>query len=276
MKKIIKYGKYALIAVLCLAMLLFEFIPELKSIQFTQDAVYNRLISLSIPLALGGIAVWLISAELGMKLFDKPEKLWVLLPAVIIAVDNFPWLAYFADKMTLTHTQPLHFVLFSAYCLLVGFFEEVLFRGILFSLIASLFQPTKKGFLLTYVVSSVAFGLVHLLNVFTGGGGAAVLQAGYSILTGGLFAFVLIKTKNILFPAMIHAVYNFCGLLFTSEVGLGSGSVIDVPTGIMMAVVSVLVGAFVLYSVWKTSETEIQELYRRLGVKTKQNQAKSV
>ena len=274
MKKIIKYGKYALIVVLCLAMLLFEFIPELKSIQFTQDKVYNRLISLSIPLALGGIAVLLISAELGIKLFGKPEKLLVLLPAIIIALDNFPWLAYFADKMTLTHTKPLHFLLFSAYCLLVGFFEEVLFRGILFSLIASLFQQTKKGFLLTYIVSSVAFGLVHLLNVFSAGG-AAVLQAGYSILTGGLFAFVLIKTKNIVFPAMIHAIYNFCGLLFTSEVGLGAGSIIDVPTGIMMAVVSVLVGVFVLYSVWKTSETEIQELYRRLGVKTKQNQAKS-
>lgn len=269
MKKIIKYGKYALIAVLCIAMLLFEFIPELKNVLFTQDQVYNRLISLSIPLMLGGMAVWLISAELGMKLFGKPEKLWVFLPALIIALDNFPWLAYFADKMTLVHTQPLHFVLFSVYCLLVGFFEEVLFRGILFSLIASLFQPTKKGFLLTYVVSSVAFGLVHLLNIFSGGG-AAVLQAGYSILTGGLFAFVLIKTKNILFPAIIHAVYNFCGLLFTSEVGLGAGSVIDVPTGIMMAVISVLVGAFVLYSVWKTSETEIRELYVRLGVKNKQ------
>ena len=274
MKKIIKYGKYALIVVLCLAMLLFEFIPELKSIQFTQDKVYNRLISLSIPLALGGIAVLLISAELGIKLFGKPEKLWVFLPALIIALDNFPWLAYFADKMTLVHTQPLHFVLFSVYCLLVGFFEEVLFRGILFSLIASLFQQTKKGFLLTYIVSSIAFGLVHLLNVFSAGG-AAVLQAGYSILTGGLFAFLLIKTKNIAFPAMIHAIYNFCGLLFTTKVGLGAGSVIDVPTGIMMAVVSVLVGVFVLYSVWKTSEAEIQELYRRLGVKTKQNQAKS-
>ena len=93
-----------------------------------------------------------------------------------------------------------------------------------------------------------------------------MLQAGYSMLTGGLFAFVMIKTKIVLFPALIHAVYNFCGLLFTKEVGLGLGSILDLPTGIMMAVISVVVGAFVLYKVWKYPENERIELYNRLGV----------
>ena len=79
--------------------------------------------------------------------------------------------------------------------------------------------------------------------------------------------FVFIKTKNVAFPAVIHALYNFCGLLFTSHIGLGAGSVIDVPTGIMMAIISVCIGIFVLYSVWKYPDSERIELYRRLGVK---------
>jgi membrane protease YdiL (CAAX protease family) len=245
---------------------LFEGVPYLKEIPFTGDAVYNRLLSLSIPLAIGGVVAFLIAKELGLSIFNKPQSLWVLIPAIIIALDNFPWLAYFSGKMQLIHAKPLHFTLFGMYCLLVGFFEEVLFRGVFFSVLAGIFERSHKGFLYTYLISSLAFGLIHLLNVFTSGG-AAILQAGYSILTGGLFGFVLIKTKNVLFPALIHGIYNFCGLVFTKELGLGLGSVIDLPSGIMMAVISLIIGVFVLYKVWKYPENERIELYKRLNVK---------
>ncbi len=265
MKKVKFKPIYALIIALCLAMILFECLPGLKELPITKDEAYNRLISRSIPLLLGGLVAYLISVECGIKLFQRPQKLWVLIPAAVIALDNFPWLAYFAGKIQLIHTQPLHFVLFGLYCLLVGFFEEVLFRGVFFALLAGIFERTRKGLLLTYLISSLAFGAIHLLNVFQSGA-AALLQAGYSILTGGLFGFVWIKTKNILFPALIHAVYNFCGLLYTAEMGLGLGSVIDLPTGIMMAVISVIGGVLVLYSVWKYPEEERAELYERLTV----------
>ena len=265
MKHIKTTPRHVLILTLCAVMILFELVPILKEIPFTNDKAYNRLISLSIPLIMGVIAVILIAGECGVRLFGRPEWLWVLIPALIIAIDNFPWLAYAAGKMELIYTQPLHFVVFGAYCLLVGFFEEILFRGIFFSVLASVFEHTKKGLIWTYLLSSVAFGAIHILNVFQSGG-AAVLQAGYSILTGGLFGFVLMKTKNVVFPAIIHAVYNFCGLLFTSHIGLGTGSIIDLPTGIMMALISVCIGVFVLYSVWKYPESEREELYKRLGV----------
>ncbi len=266
MKHIKTTPKYVLILTLCAVMILFEFVPGLKEIPFTSDKAYNRLTSLSIPLAVGAIAVILIASEFGLRLFAKPEYLWVLIPAFIIAIDNFPWLAFAAGKMELIYTQPLHFILFGIYCLLVGFFEEILFRGIFFAVLASLFESSKKGLIWTYLISSVAFGAIHLLNVFQSGG-AAVLQAGYSILTGGLFGFVFIKTKNVVFPAIIHAVYNFCGLLFTSHIGLGLGSVIDLPTGIMMAVISVCIGGFVLLCVLKYPNSEREELYKRLGIK---------
>ena len=261
---------YALIFALCLVMLLFECLPTLKELPITSDEAYNRLICRSIPLLAGCFAVYLLSVEMGLQLFKKPQNLLCLLPAVVIALNNFPWLAWFAGKMKLIHTQPLHFVLFGAYCILVGFFEEVLFRGVFFALLVSVFEKTQKGLLCAYILSSLAFGAIHLLNVFQTGG-AAVLQAGYSILTGGLFAFVWIKTKNILFPSLVHAVYNFCGLLYTKDVGLGLGSVIDLPTGVMMAVIAVICGVFVLISVWKYPKDERMELYARLGVKEAEN-----
>ena len=266
MKKGVKQWKYLCIAALCAIMLLFEWIPDLKVLPITTDEAYNRLICRIFPLIAGCLAVYLITTESSVQLFKKPQNLWCLLPAMAISLNNFPWLAWSAGKMELIHTQPLHFALFGAYCLLIGFFEEVLFRGVVFALMVSAFEKTKKGLLWSYVLSSVVFGLIHLFNVFQSGG-AAVLQAGYSILTGGLFAFVWIKTKNILFPSLVHAVYNFCGLLYTKDAGLGLGSVIDLPTGIMMAIIAVICGVFVLIGVWKCDSDERKELYTRLGVK---------
>ncbi len=259
---------YALIIALCVVMLLFE-LPALKTLPITDDEAYNRLICRSIPLLAGCIAVYLLSVEMGLQLFQKPQNLWCLAIAGAVALNNFPWIAWISGKMQLIHTEPLHFILFGIYCGLVGLFEEIVFRGICFALLLSAFERTKKGFLWVYVLSSLIFGGMHLLNVFQSGLGA-VLQAGYSILTGGLFAFVWIKTKNILFPALIHAVYNFCGLLYTKDVGLGLGSVIDLPTGVMMAIIAVICGVFVLISVWKHPKSERIELYSRLGLKVEE------
>ena len=109
---------------------------------------------------------------------------------------------------------------------------------------------------MTYVVSSVVFGLAHILN-------GVSIQIAYTILTGGLFAFCLVKTKNIFCCAAVHAVYNFCGLLFDE---MGTGAVFDVGTAVTMLIVSVLVGIFVLWKVWTYSEEERTSLYQKLGV----------
>ena len=118
---------------------------------------------------------------------------------------------------------------------------------------------------LTFVSSSVVFGFAHIFN-------GSILQVGYTILTGGLFAFALMKTKNIFCCAFVHALYNFGGLLFETpeRFGLGNGVYFDLGTIITMAVVSVILGVFVLYSVWKYTIEEQQELYGKLGVSMKQ------
>ena len=168
--------------------------------------------------------------------------------------------------MQLIHTNPIYFILFAGYCLLVGLFEECVFRGVIFSLLAGVLPKNRKGFILTFVLSSVVFGVAHLLNGFSVG---TLVQVAYTILTGGLFAFCLIKTKNVLCCAAVHATYNFCGLLFgeSKAMGLGTGVVFDLGTVITMLVVSVLVGIFVLWKVISYPEKERVELYQKLSVK---------
>ncbi len=256
--KIRKFWQPAVIGLLCVLMAILDFVP----FTYTNNRIRNGLISDTVPLILGSAAVIWLMIHGKSGLFRKPVRLLWFLPCLVIAIDNFPFCSYFTGKSELYDTSATDWVLFALYCAGVGVFEECVFRGILFPIMAGSFSADHKGFLKTYFLSSVVFGLMHLFNVFAGGGGAAVLQAGYSVLTGGLFAFALIRTKNILFCAFAHGLYDFCGLLLPT---LGGGTVFDAGTVVTMATVSVLVAAVVLYSVWTYSESERKELYARLG-----------
>ena len=249
----------AIILVLCAITTILEFVD----IQYSEDVIYNRFLKKIIQQTCGAIAGILIVHRLNIKLFKKPQNLLYLIPCLIIAIDNFQFSSYFNGRMELIYTKPMHFILFFSYCMCIGLFEEVVFRGIIFSIIAGYFTKDRKGFLKTYVMSSVVFGLAHLFNGFSFG---TILQVGYTILTGGLFAFCFIKTKNILCCALVHGIYNFCGLMFDKAQGLGSGVVFDVGTVVTMAIISIAIGLFVLYKVWNYSEEERKELYLCLAI----------
>ncbi len=197
------------------------------------------------------------------KIFGRVEQWLFVLPCIGIALNNFQWVSFFQGKMRLVTQDGMDFLLFALYCLSIALFEELVFRGVIFSLLLTAFPKDKKGFLWAYVSSCFIFGLAHLFNGFSG---ATFLQVGYTVLTGGLFAFCLMKTKNILCPVFVHGLYNFCGLLYDRQ-GLGAGVVFTWGTAALMAAVAVLLGAFVLYQVWKYSDEEREALYRRLEVK---------
>ena len=247
------------IAVLCLATVLLDFL----SITYVSDEFLNRMIAKTLQQSCGIGAAVLLMIKTELKLFSKPQNLLYLIPCLIIAIDNFPFWSYFSGNMHLVRSDTLDFVLFGTYCLSVGIFEECIFRGIIFSVLASRLSRDRKGFIQTYVISSFLFGAAHIFNGFSF---ETLLQICYTTLTGGLFAFALIKTKNIFCCGVIHAIYNFCGLLM-AEQGMGSGIVFDVGTTVSMAIVSIMVGIFVLREVFTCSDDEIRELYAKLGVK---------
>lgn len=247
-----------IIAVLGVFMAILEWLP----IPFSKDGWYNAILNKTLQQASGIVAAILFLRVLDIKLFGKVQKWLYLLPCIIVAVNNFQWYSYFKGLQQLVRVSALDITLFAVYCLCVGMFEEFIFRGVLFSVLAGYFPKNKKGFIETFVFSSIIFGAAHLFNL-------DVLQALYSILTGGLFAFVLIKTKNLICCGFTHGLYNFCGLLMEKEsrLGLGNGVVLfNLGTILCMAIVGVLMAGFVLYSVFKYPENERKALYDRLGI----------
>ncbi len=256
------------VQLICAGILLALFLVfSLLNIEYSSDARTNRLIRSALPLIFGVGVVAIALVRMKIKLFSKPQRLLFLLPCFLVAVNNFPFASYFAGESVFLSPTAGQVALFALYCLLVGLFEEGVFRGIVFPILAEKLLHNKRGFLLAFVLSSLLFGLVHLFNLFAGASvGGTFLQVGYSTLIGGLCAFALIQTKNILCCAAVHAVYNFCGLLLDGNLGLGGGIVFTLPTTLMMAVVGVMVGVFVLWKTFTYPEDERKLLYRKFGI----------
>ena len=89
--------------------------------------------------------------------------------------------------------------------LMVGFLEEIIFRGFLFK------AMSKDNVRTAIIVSSITFGIGHIVNLFNGSG-ADILsnfsQVCYAIAIGFLFVTLFHRGKS-LWPSIItHSIFN--------------------------------------------------------------------
>ena len=94
-------------------------------------------------------------------------------------------------------------------CMLcVGFLEEVIFRGLLFEAIA------KDNIPSAVVISSVTFGIGHIINLFNGSGMDLVgnlCQIVFAIAVGFLLVTVFYRGGSLLPCILVHSVINTLG-----------------------------------------------------------------
>ena len=108
-------------------------------------------------------------------------------------------------------------------CMLcVGFLEEVIFRGLLFKAIA------KDNIKSAIVISSVTFGIGHIINLFNGSGMNLVnnlCQIVFAIAVGFLLVTIFYRGGSLLSCIFVHAAINTLGTFandrnFTTEMRL--------------------------------------------------------
>ena len=97
------------------------------------------------------------------------------------------------------------FLAASIVLILVGFTEELTTRGLLLVALRSRFSEVW-----VWLISSVAFGLMHYMNVLLGQGFAPTSQqVGLAFLAGTIF-YILRRTTGSLIPAMVlHGLWDF-------------------------------------------------------------------
>ena len=127
-----------------------------------------------------------------------PSRLLWYLPLVLLASVNL-WLGV---VLNLSILETVLYIL-SMFC--VGFLEEVIFRGLLFK--AMLPGGVKSAI----IVSSLTFGIGHLVNLVNGSGAdmmGSLLQVVYAVAAGFLFTILIYRTGSLLACIITHSVLN--------------------------------------------------------------------
>ncbi len=99
--------------------------------------------------------------------------------------------------------SPLETALYIASMLLVGFLEEVIFRGLLFK------AMRPNGIQSAFIVSSLTFGIGHIVNLLNGAEFLpTLLQICYAVAIGFLFTLIFYKGKSLWPCILTHSIFN--------------------------------------------------------------------
>lgn len=253
---------FKIILLFFISMIIILVLSYIDLFSFSNQLV-NEMVSNSIPRILGGIVFIVLMSIIGYKksfTFNGPvlKSFLLIIPGLIVAVNNFPIIAYFDGRAGIT--EPVYTIhIFVIECFSTGFFEEIVFRGILLLLLIQKLPKTKKGMYLAIFISSTIFGLFHLVNIFEGIGFTDILlQVGYSFLMGLMWAVVYLKTKNIWMSIILHSAYNFFGLVLF-RLGYVDGR-FDNITIVITVILAILVSIYMFYVSLKINVNDFEKL----------------
>ena len=122
-------------------------------------------------------------------------------PLVILASGNL-W-----NGVAINYT-PVETVCRIVCMLCVGFLEEVIFRGLLFQAIA------KDNIKSAVIISSVTFGIGHIINLFNGSGMDLVsnlCQIVFAVAVGFLLVTIFYRGGSLLPCILVHSAINTLG-----------------------------------------------------------------
>lgn len=158
-----------------------------------QTMTLNICLSLFILLFICIFKLW---NYFNLKKIPNPKKFLYFIPLFILMSINL-WGGIKIDNSL------SEIIFYMVSMLFVGFLEEIIFRGFLFKMLE------KDSLNVAILVSSLTFGVGHIINLFTGADPFfTILQIIYATATGYLFAIIVVKGKS-LWPCIItHSIVN--------------------------------------------------------------------
>lgn len=120
--------------------------------------------------------------------------------------------------------QPLWmFFLFTAVMFLVGFTEEVFFRGVVSNMFFDKYAKDSAGVWSAVIVSGLVFGLMHMMNAIGGIAlGSIIVQSVVASAMGMALTAIYYRTRNIWVNIFLHAFVDFCSLFVSACLGQDS------------------------------------------------------
>lgn len=205
---------------------------------------HSEYISLTLKMALIFIGSYWMIKQLNIKSISGLSnsykwtfKYFNIIPIYLIVLGVLSAMAY-----DLTQIQMQDLLLLLLACMIVGFAEEFLFRGVLQSMFLKTYHNKKRGLLLSVLFPAIIFGLFHLINLTNNPNVmAVVMQVVFATFIGFFFGVLVLKTNKIIPVAITHGLINFSfSLLFLP------GLNVEEPTGFSLAPIILTLPLFII------------------------------
>ena len=201
------------------------------------DLGIDKIVTLPILIAMSAILYFFVrknglTEKYGLCRPKLPAaKMLYYIPLLVLLTANL----WYGVAMNM---PPLETVLYILAMFCVGFLEELIFRGLLFQAMA------KDGVKSAIIVSSITFGIGHIVNLFNGSGAELLpnlLQVMYAIATGFAFVMIYCRTDSLVPCIITHSVFNGLSAFANEAVMTPQRQIIS---GVLLAVIS---GGYALY-----------------------------
>ncbi|WP_299186254.1 type II CAAX endopeptidase family protein [uncultured Psychrobacter sp.] len=168
------------------------------------------IISCILLMALSYLIVRVKSGDIREYLAIKPFSLAVgigMFGILLLFMIGSQALTYFLDKSPLVFVDPLYqsvssvWLLVFAMVIVAPIYEELVFRGILWSAVAEQFAPAKlNGALLASIVTSFIFAVIHLQY--------GIYEITTIVVLAFVFCYARIKSGSLVLPMLLHIINN--------------------------------------------------------------------
>jgi membrane protease YdiL (CAAX protease family) len=143
-----------------------------------------------------------------------------------------------------------------------GLFEEVLVRGLILKLLLVTMGHTKRGVINAVVISSVIFGVAHIVNLIQADVLPVTSQIIYATATGILFAALYLRTKTLWVPILLHGLVNLSSQIFNAFIDFdmlpqnneAQADIISLIINTLLIVIPCVITGFVLLRKVKPNE----------------------
>ena len=170
----------------------------------SEDLGISKILTLPILLALSAILYFFLkkndlTEKYGLCRPRLPAvKMLFYIPLLVLLTANL-WYGVAMNQ------APLETGLYILAMFCVGFLEEMIFRGLLFQAMA------RDGVKSAVIVSSITFGIGHIVNLFNGSGAELLpnlLQVMYAVAIGFAFVMIYCRTRSLMPCIIVHSVFN--------------------------------------------------------------------
>ena len=158
------------------------------------------------------------------------SKMLFYIPVLVLLTANL----WYGVK---SNAPPIETILYILSMLCVGYLEELIFRGFLFRAMA------KNGIRSAIIVSSITFGIGHIINLFNGSGAELIpnlLQVVYAMAVGFMFVMIFYRTNSLIPCILTHSIFNSLSIFSNNAVTMQAEI-------ISCVLITLLSGAYAVY-----------------------------